>query len=153
VSPSIRVQTTQINTQQDAKLVTWLAPAKFFAQAGQKQGLRSYVLDQGVLQFDMVVLQAPQAPVTLAVECEAPCRGEVELTALIRKLPLGQRKTVKIPLLCLEDAGADFLNVDVPFSVSTSRPFSAAFTHIRIVSGAARDADTLACPDIAVKTR
>ncbi len=151
-TPSIRVQTTQINTQQDAKLVTWMGPATFFAQAAQKQGLRSYVLDQGVLQFDMVVLQAPLAPVQLAVECEAPCRGEVDLSAAIRKLPLGKRHTLKIPLRCLEDAGADFLNVDVPFSVSTSGPFSAAFTHIRIIAGAANEADTLACPDIAAKT-
>ena len=153
-SPSIRVQTTQINTQQDAKLVTWLGgPARIFAHAAQKQRLRSYMLDQGVLQFDLLVQQAAQGPVMLAVECELPCKGEVDLGPVLKKIPLGAKHTVKIPLNCLEEAGADFLNVDVPFSISATRPFAAAFTNIRVVAGAARDADTLTCSDIGVNLK
>ncbi len=153
-SPSIRVQTTQINTQQDAKLVTWLGgPARIYALAAQKQRLRSYMLDQGVLQFDLVVQQAAQGPVLLSVECELPCKGEVDLGPVLKKMPLGTKHTVKIPLACLEDAGADFLNVDVPFGVSATRPFAAAFTSIRIVSGAVKDADTLVCSDIGVNSK
>jgi beta-glucosidase len=147
------VQTTQINTQQDAKLVSWLAPARFFAWAAQKQRLRSYMLDQGVLQFDLLVQQAAQGPVTLAMECEAPCKGEVDLSAVLKKIPLKTKHTVKIPLTCLEEAGADSLNVEVPFSVSANRPFSAAFTNIRVVAGAAKDADTLSCPDVGVNLK
>ena len=153
VNTSIRVQTTQINTQQDAKLVSWLAPARFFAAAAQKQRLRSYMLDQGVLQFDVLVQQAAQGPVMLAVECENPCRGEVDLGPVLKRIALNSKHTVKIPLVCLEEAGADFLNVDVPFSVSATRPFAAAFTRIRVVAGAAKDADTLTCSDIGVNLK
>lgn len=152
-APAIRVQTTQINAQYDAKLVTWFKEARFFAQAEQKQGLRSYAMDQGVLQFDMLLVQRPQGKVTLAVECEHPCRGEVDLSAVLAKLPLQTRHTVKVPLMCFDEVGADFLNVEVPFSISTTLPFSAAFTNIQIVSGAARDADALTCRDVGVLTR
>jgi beta-glucosidase len=152
-NPSIRVQTTQINTQQDAKLVSWLGPARFFAWAAQKQRLRSYMLDQGVLQFDLLVQQAAQGPVTLAMECEVPCKGAVDLSAVLKKIPLKTKHTVKIPLTCLEEAGADTLNVDVPFSVSANRPFVAAFTNIRVVAGAAKDADTLSCSDVGVNLK
>ncbi len=148
--PAIRVQTTQINTQQDAKLVTWFGPARFFSFSNQKQGLRSYATNYGVLQFDMLVVQPARGKVTLAVECEDPCRGEVDFTNVLAKIPLQTRYTVKIPLMCFDETGADFLNVDVPFSVSTSQPFSAAFTNIQIVSGAAGDADALRCPDAGV---
>ena len=149
-APAIRVQTTQVNTQHDAKLVTWYGPARFFASAEQKQGLRSYAIDQGVLQFDILLKQAAQAKVSLAVECEAPCRGEVDLSQVLGRMPLERKKTLKIPLMCFDETGADFLNVDVPFSVETSKPFSAAFTRIQIVSGAAADADALSCTDVGV---
>ncbi len=152
-APSIRVQTTQINAQYDAKLVTWFKEARFFAMAEQKQGLRSYAMDQGALQFDIVIFQRPQGKVALSVECEHPCRGEVDLSAALAKLPAQSRHTVKVPLMCFDEVGADFLNVEVPFSISTSQPFSAAFTNIQIVSGAARDADALMCRDVGVLTR
>jgi beta-glucosidase len=148
--PDIRVETTQITTQQDAKLVTWFGPARFFAFSPQKEGLRAYAVNQGVLQFDIVLMQAPQGQVTLAIECGAPCRGEVDLSAVLRKLSLRSKQTISIPLACFEAKGTDFVNVDVPFSVLTSLPFSAAFGNIQIVSGAAGQADALTCQQVGV---
>ncbi|MDP2367383.1 glycoside hydrolase family 3 N-terminal domain-containing protein [Rhodoferax sp.] len=148
--PSIRVETTQINTQQDAKLVTWYGPARFFAFSPQKEGLRGYAVNQGVLRFDMVLMQAPQGSVTLAIECGAPCRGEVDFSAVLRKLTPLTKQTISVPLACFEAKGADFVNVDVPFSVLTSHPFSAAFGNIQIVSGGAGQADALTCQQVGV---
>ncbi|WPC68062.1 glycoside hydrolase family 3 N-terminal domain-containing protein [Rhodoferax ferrireducens] len=147
--PSIRVETTQINTQQDAKLVTWHGgPARFLSYAPQTASLRTYAANQGVLQFDMAMMQEPQGSVTLAIECGESCRGEVDITALLKKFAPLTKHTVKVPLLCFEAKGTNFDNVDVPFSVLTSQSFSAAFANIQIVSGAAKDADTLTCSDV-----
>ncbi len=152
--PAIRVETTQINVQHDAKRVTWKGPAKFFVAAAQKQGVRSHEMSQGVLQFDMVVYQSPQAKVKLSVECGAPtCLGEVDFTPYIKTVPLNTRRTVKIPMLCMEEAGSDFLNMDIPFSLFTDQGFSAAFTNIQIVSGSAKDPDALTCADIGVELK
>ena len=144
-NPSIRVETAQISAQHDAKRVTWFGPARFLAAAAQKQGVRSHAMSQGALQFDMELLQLPAGKVTLAVECGAPCRGELDLTRFLRQSATHRKLTVKIPLLCFEDAGADFLNMDIPFSMYSAQPFSAAFSRIELVSGAARDADALSC--------
>lgn len=148
--PSIRVETTQLTTQQDAKLVTWFGPARLFAWSAQKEGLRAYAVNQGVLQFDIMLMQAPQGRVALAIECGAPCRGEVDLTAALRKMSLRTKQTLSIPLRCFEAKGTDFVNVDVPFSVLTSQPFSAAFGNIQIVSGGAGHADALSCQQVGV---
>jgi beta-glucosidase len=147
--PSIRVQTSQINTQQDAKQVRWLGgAAKFFARASRPIDLNFYARNRALLQFDMVVLQAPLGRVSLAMECGESCRSEVELGPLLSKWALNSRHKVKIPLACFALKGADFASVNVPFSVLTSQPFVAAFANIEIVSDTARDADDPTCPDV-----
>jgi beta-glucosidase len=77
-----------------------------------------------------------------------PCFGELDMTAVLRGLPLNQRSTVKIPLSCFVSTGSkgtDFTLVDVPFLLYTERPFSATFANIRWQVGAATDADALPC--------
>jgi beta-glucosidase len=151
--PVIRVETTQIKTQQDAKLVSWLGgAARFFAGSAQTVDLQTYAAD-AILQFDMVIVQAPQARVSLAVECGDSCRGEVDLGLLLGKWSPQTQHTVKIPLACFGLKETDFANVNVPFSVLTSEPFAAAFANIQIVAGAARDADALACPDVGANSK
>ncbi|WP_300122241.1 glycoside hydrolase family 3 N-terminal domain-containing protein [Rhodoferax sp.] len=147
--PAVRVETTQINTQQDAKLVTWFGgPGKIFARSSQPVDLQSYAVNQGVLQFDMVIMQTPQGRVSLALECGESCRGEIDLSMLLKKLGLQSRRTVKIPLACFGLKQVDFANVKVPFSVLTSQPFAAAFANIQIVAGATGDTDALSCADV-----
>lgn len=148
--PAITVATTQINTQQDAKLVRWFAPARFFVYTARTESLLSYAANQGALQFDTLVTQAARGPVKLAMECGDRCRGEVDITALLRKFGLHAKHAVKIPLVCFAAQGVDFANVDVPFSVFTSQAFSAAFANIQIVTGAASDADAQNCAAVGV---
>lgn len=144
--PGIRVDTVQINTQQDAKRVEWSGPARVFAWSAQAATLAAY--PDAALVFDAVVSQAPQGRVTLGIECARPCGAQVDLTPVLRSQPLQQRRTLKIPLACLAAAGADLSRVDVPFSLATARPFSMSFTQLRVQSGAARDADALSCTDL-----
>lgn len=148
--PVIQVQTAQMHQQHDAKRVTWTGPARFLALATQKQNMRGHSRGQGVLQFDMVLHAAPAGIVRLGMECGRPCLGEVDFTPFLKSLPLQEKKTVKIPLMCFEEAGSDFLNTDIPFSVFSDNTLSASFTRIRVVSGAARDADALRCADVGV---
>ena len=47
---------------------------------------------------------------------------------------------------CIEiPQGAKLDAVDMPFAVEADAPFAAAFAHIRIAAGAAKDADALKC--------
>jgi beta-glucosidase len=147
--PAIQVQTTQISTQQDAKLVHWLGgAAKFFARSSRPADLSFYARRGALLQFDMVILQAPLGRVSLAMECGDACRSEVELGPMLSNWAVNSRHKIKIPLACFALKAADFASVNVPFSVLTSQPFAAAFANIEIVSDSARDADDSTCPDV-----
>ncbi|MFA6444707.1 MAG: glycoside hydrolase family 3 N-terminal domain-containing protein, partial [Sterolibacterium sp.] len=146
-NPSIRVQTTQVNIQQDAKLVTWFGAAQVYARSPQKTNLQAYANARGALQFDVMIHQLPQGTVRMAMDCGYPCRGVLDLTGVLKQIGSGVRRTVKIPLACFAAKGTDLARVDTPFNVSTTGQFSAAFTKIQLVAGAAGDFDALRCSD------
>jgi beta-glucosidase len=148
--PAIRLTTTQVNTQQDAKLATWFGPARLFARSMRAIDLRWHASRHAVLQFDMVIWQAPQGSVVMAIECGHACRAEVDLTAWLKRQPLQTRRQVRIPLACFALGAADFGRVTVPFSVLTSHRFAAAFADIQIVAGTPADSDALTCAELGV---
>lgn len=147
VKPAVRVRTTQINTQQDAKQVTWYGAAQFYARSGQTTSLQSYAAANGALQFDILISQLPQGTIRLSMGCGPTCSGAVDLTQVFKSYGANAKRTVKIPLACFAAQGADLGRVDVPFAVSASKPFAAAYSNIQIVAGAAKDADALKCGD------
>jgi beta-glucosidase len=144
-APALRVSTVELNTQHDAKLVTWLKPARLVAWSGQRAALGAY--PDAALVFDLQVRQAPDKPVQLAMECEYPCAGTLDLSPFMRRAAGQGTQRVKLPLACFAERGLDLRGVDVPFSLTADAPFSAAFARIRIVAGAARDADAARCAD------
>lgn len=143
--PAIEVRTRQVNTQQDARHVTWLGPARLLARSTSATNLTSLARADGALQFDVMLMRAPGAPVTLSMECGKTCGGGIDIAPALSRLAVGDKATVTVPLECFARRGADLAGVDVPFSMAAQAPFSAAFTRIRIVAGAAKDADALEC--------
>ena len=143
--PALQVATVQVNTQQDAKEVTWLAPARFFARNPSKNNLAAMATARGVVQFDVVVKQAPAKPVQFTLGCGAACGASLALTATFSGDAVGRKQTVKVPLACFGKLGADLTGVDTPFSITADAPFAAAFTDIQVVAGAADGADVVKC--------
>nr|WP_298133180.1 glycoside hydrolase family 3 protein [uncultured Pseudoxanthomonas sp.] len=143
--PALQVATVQVNTQQDAKEVTWLAPARFFARNPSKNNLTSMAAARGAVQFDVIVRQAPAKPVQFTVGCGANCGASLDLTATFSGDAVGRKQTVKVPLACFGKLGADLSGVDTPFSITADAPFAAAFTNIQVVAGAADAPDAVRC--------
>ncbi|MBT9491387.1 MAG: glycoside hydrolase family 3 C-terminal domain-containing protein [Paucibacter sp.] len=141
--PAVRVSSVQINTQQDAKRLAWTGPAKLHIWSAQKANLLAY--RDAALVFDLVQERAPELPVGLTMECGSGCAGTLNLNPVLTGLPLAKRQTLKIPLACFAAQGADLSRVDVPFSLAADAPFTAAIANIRVVAGAAREADAIAC--------
>ncbi len=145
--PALRIGTVQVNTQQDAKEVTWLRAARLFARnTVATNNLTAMAASGATLQFDVVVKNAAKTPVMLGMGCGKDCGGAIDLSAALASFKPGEKHTIKAPLTCFAAKGADLSRVDVPFSVEAEAPFSAAFTRIRIVSGTAGEADVLKCP-------
>lgn len=140
--PTVKVETAQINTQQDAKRLTWTGPAKLEAQAGQAIALPAFAATDGALQFDVMVSAPPQGKAVIGMETV-----ELDAGSVFRRLAGKGKQTVKIPLACFVARGVPLAALRTPFSVSADAPFSATFANIQIVGGAAQDKDALACGD------
>lgn len=140
--PLLRVRTVQVNTQQDAKQVTWFAPARFFARSAQPVDLTPLLASHGALQFDVRVDTPATAPVTLGMGCGKGCAANIDVSRSFAGYAAGQRHGVSIPLSCFASHGANLAHVDVPFGITAAPPFSAAFANVRIVA----EAGAGACP-------
>ncbi|MYN38942.1 glycoside hydrolase family 3 protein [Duganella sp. FT109W] len=138
--PTVKVETAQINTQQDAKRLTWSGPAKLEAQANKAIKLPAYASTDGALQFDTIVSAAPQGKVNIGIET-----AELDASAVFQQLAGKGKQTVKIPLACFSAKGLPLAAFSTPFSVAADGPFAATFANIQIVGGAAKDKDALAC--------
>ncbi len=144
--PVVQVRTVQVNTQQDAREVTWLAPAQLIARSSSRRNLGALARSQGALQFDVQLVQRPTAPVQLSMQCGTGCEGGVDIAPLLVAMSPGQKRTVSVPLACFAKRGVDLGAVEAPFVVSAQQPFAAAFTQVRVQVKAASAPDAVACP-------
>ncbi|MGQ4660427.1 glycoside hydrolase family 3 N-terminal domain-containing protein [Lysobacter sp. F6437] len=144
-APALRVRTVQVNTQQDAKEVTWLAPARLLSRSAARNNFNAFALNNGALQFDVALVHAPADPVMLSMTCGPDCGGAIDLAPVFAGLEPGEKHTVKVPLACFAGRGANLGATDVPFAIEADAPFAASFTRIRVVAGAGDDEDALDC--------
>lgn len=145
-APVVQVRTVQVNTQQDAKEVTWLAPAQLIARSTSRRNLGALARNHGALQFDVQLVQRPASPVKVTMQCGTGCEGGVDIAPLLAKLMPGQKQTVTVPLACFAKYGVDLGAVDAPFVVSADKPFAAAFTQVRVSVDADKVEGAVSCP-------
>jgi len=148
--PNVSVQTSQINTQQDAKQVTWTGPASIEARGAKAMVLPAAAAKDGALRFDTIVSAAPVGKVTIAMACgaNAPCGTPLDATALFARLAGKGKQTVRIPLACFTARGLDLARVEAPFVVGSSAAFTASFTNIDILGGVAKEQDAVRCEEL-----
>jgi beta-glucosidase len=141
--PGISVATTQINTQQDAKLVTWTGPASFEAHGTKALVLPAAASKDAALRFDTIVQAAPAGKVSIAMG-----GATLDATRLFTRLAGKGKQVVTIPLACFPARGMDPATLDTPFRVSSTGAFAAAFGNIDAVGGAAGEKDAVRCEDL-----
>jgi len=144
--PVAEVRTVQINTQQDAREVTWLAPAQLIARSTSRRNLSALARSNGALQFDVMVQHQPASPVTVTMQCGTGCEGGVDIAPALAALQPGKKHTVTIPLACFAGKGVDLGAVEAPFVVSADKPFAAAFTQVRVAAKADKAEGVVSCP-------
>ena len=66
--PVVQVRTVQVNTQQDAKEVTWRAPAQLIARSTSRRNLGALARSNGALQFDVQLVKRPASPVKVTMQ-------------------------------------------------------------------------------------
>lgn len=140
--PTVKVETAQVNTQQDAKRLSWSGPAKLSAQSGKAMPIPAIAGTDGALQFDTIVTGAPQGKAGIWME-----NVELDASAAFQRMAGKGKQTVKIPLSCFGAKGLKSDALSTPFAVSADGSFAASFANIQIVGGAAKDKDASVCGD------
>lgn len=141
----IKVETTQIKTQEDARLVTWSSAGSFAAHTNTARVIPAYAVKNGVLKFDTIVSTAPKGKVLIAMECDEACDKKVDITKTMEVFAGKKRQSVSIPLSCFVTSGKETARVNTPFLISTDQEFSAAFANIEILGEGTKEPGTLKC--------
>jgi len=138
--PTMKIETAQVNTQQDAKKISWTGAGSVEAHGKKAYKIPEYAAKDGVLSFDTIVSAAPQGKAEVSMGNAA-----VDVTQALAGRVGKPKSTVKIPLSCFTAKGVDLKKVDTPFKISAEGGLVAAITNIQIVGGAASDKDALSC--------
>ena len=80
------------------------------------------------LAVRLTMRQAPAQPVKLRVGS-----GTVDITSMVRALPVNTESTIRVRLRCFADRGADTTNIDVPFQISTEGDLALSVSDVRLV--------------------
>ncbi|WP_432842770.1 Hsp70 family protein [Dactylosporangium sp. CA-092794] len=124
---------------------TGKGPGQIYFQAPHPADVRAYGSAGTALVVQLMVNTAPADRTIIAVHCQYPCATQVDATALLRSLPVGQRSTIRIPLGCFVADGLDLTKVDTFFLVETGGQLDASFFDVRWVPGAAEGPGTTSC--------
>ncbi|NCZ63951.1 MAG: glycoside hydrolase family 3 protein, partial [Cellvibrionales bacterium] len=76
----------------------------------------------GALVFDMKVVNPPEGPVALRMDCGWPCSGQLEVSGVLHGMAVEEWLRVAVPLTCFKEAGADMHIIDTPFLLATEHP-------------------------------
>jgi molecular chaperone DnaK len=140
--PAITVNTA------DGLRVTWSgsSPGQVYLQTGnQSRDLSSYVDSAGVLSFEVLVHRKPLGSLTLATHCGYPCGAELNVTNMFHQLPVGEQRTITVPLRCFTEKGLEKTMVNTPFLLYSDGPFDSTFRNIAWLPNAANDPNTTPC--------
>ena len=136
---ALRLAATDHSAQEDSRRLTWgggsaLSIGLSIDNSGRAPiDLQRESNGQLSLAFDYRVDQAPTAPVVLAVQCGAGCRGTVPL--MLTAAPVGQWRHAKVLLSCFARTGAHMDRVTTPFSLETAGKLELSVSNVHLESG------------------
>lgn len=129
----IKVQPENYQGENDALHLVW-SKAKMTGQValyGSPINLAA-VRDQATLVFDLKLKRKPTKDVTIAMDCEWPCRGSFNATSTLRKFPIGEWRYFSLPLNCVRGDKFDLSKINGVFLMSTDGALELSLANIRL---------------------
>jgi hypothetical protein len=74
----------------------------------------------------------PDKDVKIGLDCGYPCRAELSVNRMIKKMPKGEWFSLPLPLNCFKSDNFDLSKINGPFSISTDGKFTVSITNIRL---------------------
>jgi len=139
VMGELSVRNVDVQVQEDGRLVTWqgtgVRDSQYYWKTPNDLGsdLTRFATSDGALQIALQVLESPKGSVKLRMDCGWPCRGELDVSKLFKRLPEKQWVRLSFPLACFRNAGADLSTINAPLVLVTGRPMSLVIYDAAIV--------------------
>lgn len=88
--------------------------------------------DAASLTIDMRIDTKPDKDVKIGLDCGYPCRADITINGMIKKMPKGEWFSLPLPLNCFKSDNFDLSKINGPFTISTEGKFNVSITNIRI---------------------
>ena len=132
----IAARSVDVRAQEDGKSFVWTGPAALHL-SGPYADLSRQLNNSFALRVEWRVDAIGSAPVSLALGGKA-----FDISALVKAAPKGQVSTIKVPLRCFADAGANLRQVDYAVSIQSDKGFAATLLNTNVESVG----ENLPCP-------
>ncbi len=118
----------------DAIQIKWSSRKKVqgnFALYGAPIDLSKYK-DSASLTIDMRIDVKPDKNVNIGLDCGYPCRADLSINGMIKKMPKGEWFSLPLPLNCFKSDNFDLSKINGPFSIATDGKFTVSVTNVRL---------------------
>jgi beta-glucosidase len=132
----LQIRTFDRRKQEDSIELMWSgtgdSASQVYWRSAEVRDLSSITSRGGYLVLDMQVVEPPRSDVTLRVDCDYPCSGEIDLTATLAGAPTKHWQIYAIPLSCFAEKGADLTKVSSPAVVTTNAAMTLRISEIAL---------------------
>jgi beta-glucosidase len=132
----LKIRTFDRRKQEDSIELMWSgtgdSASQIYWRSAEVRDLSSITSRGGYLVLDMQVVEPPRSDVTLRVDCDYPCSGEIDLTATLAGAPTKHWQIYAIPLSCFAEKGADLTKVSSPAVVTTNAAMTLRISEIAL---------------------
>lgn len=135
----IAARSVDVRAQEDGKSFVWTGPAALHL-SGPYADLSRQLNNSFALRVDWRVDAIGSGPVSLALGSKA-----FDISAAVKAAPKGQLSTIKVPLRCFADAGANLRQVDYAVSIQSDKGFAATLLNTNVEAVG----EKLPCPPVA----
>ena len=128
VSPGgmIAARSVDVRAQEDGKAFVWTGPATL-ELTGPYADLSRQLNNSFALRVEWRIDAVGSAPVSLALGGKA-----FDISAAVGTAPKGQVSTIKVPLRCFADAGANLRQVDYAATIQSDKGFAATLLNTNV---------------------
>ena len=142
----VHIRTIDKLVQEDARKIIWngQGSGKVEFNSPFPEDLRAYFEADSSLSLEIKVETVIDAPVFLGMNCSKECAYAIDISTILKKLPLGEWQNIKFDLACFLNKGVDAGKIFTPFSLLTAGRLELSLSQVSIVSDSAKEA-TLVC--------
>jgi beta-glucosidase len=122
--------------QEDARRIAWTATSPTMAMivASAPVDINRQATGELSLMFDYRVDTAPTGAVTVAMTSGTNATAQMPIAGVLRAAPVGEWRTMVLPLRCFSRAGVAMNQVTSPFGIAATAPLTISVAEVRLGS-------------------